>query len=71
MTKAQAEKKSMELLSGAVNSKGGQSIIKIKMVQSYLDQMKKILEKNTCVIAPKESLNLAALSGIMKVDNRV
>jgi len=42
MKKSEAEKKSMELLSGAVNSQGGQNIIKIKLAQQYLEQMKSI-----------------------------
>lgn len=33
MKRAEAEKKSMELLGGAVSSQGGQDIIKINMAQ--------------------------------------
>lgn len=42
MKKAEGEKKSMELLSVAINSKGGKEIVKIKLAQAYLDQMKNI-----------------------------
>jgi len=65
MKRAEAEKKSMELLSEAVNSKGGQSIIKIKLAQQYLDQMREIYSTTQCTIAPKEATQFATLLGLL------
>jgi len=42
MKKAEAEKKSMELLSEAINSTQGKEIIKIKLAQQYIGQMSNI-----------------------------
>jgi len=61
MKRAEAERKSMELLSEAINSNGGQDIVKIKMAQQYLEQMKNIYSSTKCTIAPKESTNFATL----------
>jgi len=40
--KAEAEQKSMELLGKAISSKDGQDIVKMKLAQQYLEEMKGI-----------------------------
>jgi len=40
--KAKAEQESIKLLSEVINQKGGANIVRVKLIQQYLDQMRKV-----------------------------
>jgi len=40
--KAKAEQESIKLLSEVINAQGGNNIVKVKLIQQYLDQMRKV-----------------------------
>lgn len=40
--KAKAEQESIKLLSEVINAPGGKNIVKVKLIQQYLDQMRKV-----------------------------
>lgn len=40
--KAKAEQDSIKLLSEVINSSGGKNIVRVKLIQQYLDQMRKV-----------------------------
>jgi len=42
MYKAQAEQESIKLLSEVINNDGGKNIVRVKLIQQYLDQMRKV-----------------------------
>jgi len=61
MYKAKAEQESIKLLSEVINNDGGRNIVRVKLIQQYLDQMRKVYTHSKCTIAPKEATQFATM----------
>jgi len=61
MYKAKAEQESIKLLSEVINNDGGKNIVRVKLIQQYLDQMRRVYTHSKCTIAPKEATQFATM----------
>ncbi|OMJ82229.1 hypothetical protein SteCoe_17131 [Stentor coeruleus] len=59
--KAKSVAESINTVSKAINEKGGENVIKMKLAEEYVNAFKKLSEENNAVIVPGESQGIASL----------
>jgi regulator of protease activity HflC (stomatin/prohibitin superfamily) len=59
--KAKSVADSINTVSEAINEKGGENVIKMKLAEEYVSAFKKLSEQNSTVIVPGESQGIASI----------